>query len=178
MALTSVVLDPSAVADSGRVELNLNSGAIRVGEDGIDWGDAAIEQYLAEQERGQLPVDFRIPNRQITIPLILGADGASGYYDAKKQLQSKVALIQSEGGWLSRTFPPTGSPGGDDLYADIVGATLKLPDKYGNLGINEALLTLEAIPDFYGDEITLADHSETTNPEIIFTETSDRKSVV
>lgn len=160
---TEIVLDPVEVADN-RVELHLNYGAIRVGPEGPDFGDAQIEQYLAEAARGQVPVDYRIPNRTITIPLLLGASGSAGFTSARRQLQAKVARIQDEGGWLKR---------GSGMYADIVNATLEFPDKHGHLGVEaNVLLTLEAIPDFYGDEIELALHPATTGDgHLVFTET-------
>lgn len=142
--VTPLVLDPVEVADD-RVELQLNTGSIRVAEGGPDWGDGAIEQYLAEAERGQLPVAYRVPNRTITIPLILGADGPAGFATARSYLTSKVARIQDQGGWLKR--------GDTGLYADLTGASLRLPDRYGHQGAEiDVILTLEALPDFYGDE--------------------------
>lgn len=157
---TEIVLDPSEVA-TGRVELALNVDAIRIMPPGPDWGEALIEQYLAEQSRGQVPVDYRVPNRQIMIPLLLGADGPAGFAGAKAQLQAKVAMFQREGGWLRR---------GDGLYADITNAGLKLPDHYGHLGVEaDVILTLEALPDFYGDEIELSDNVETSAAELVFT---------
>lgn len=158
---TAIVLDPAEVA-SDRVELELNGGAIRVTPDGLDWGDAAIEQYMAEQARGQLPVDFRVPNRQIVIPLLLGATAAADLPTCKQQLQAKVALIQREGGWLKR---------GNGLYADITGATLKMPDRYGFVGVEtDVVLTLEALPDFYGDEAFFTAAAGTAgDAELVFT---------
>ena len=154
---TAVVLDPAEVA-TGRTELQLNIGAINIGPDGPDWGDAAIEAYMAEAAIGQIPVDFRLPNRIITIPLLLGADGPENFATARSQLMAKVGLFQREGGWIKRA---TGR------YADVVNASLKLPDKDGHLGVEaDVLLTLEALPEFYGDEETLDDIVETTNPEI------------
>jgi hypothetical protein len=145
---TEIVLDPSEVAQD-RVELAINTGPIRVAAEGIDWGDAQIEAYLAEGALGQVPVDFRVPNRTITIPLILGANGSSGFAVARAQLNRKVARFQQEGGWLRR---------GTGRYADLVNATLRLPDRYGHLGVEwDVVLTLEALPDFYGDEIELDD---------------------
>lgn len=126
-----------------RVPLSLNQDAIRVGDEGIDWGDALIEQFLADSAQGSTAVDFRLPNRQITIPLEIGATaGGEGYDDALVELQQKVALIQREGGFIQR---------GTGLYADIVNATLKLPDLHSHQSYSQALLTLEAIPDFYED---------------------------
>lgn len=163
---TQLVLDPSEVA-AARTEFPLNTGAMRVGEGGPDWGDAQISAYMAEAARGELPVDFRIPNRQIKIFLVVGANGPADFDTQRRYLQAKVGLIQREGGWLKRQ-----DPGGDPVYLDVVNATLNLPDVYGHLGVEaNVVLTLEAIPDFYGDEVALTDHSETAMPELVFTET-------
>lgn len=336
--LTALVLDPDEVS-VGRAELAINEGSIRVGQDGPDWGDAAIQAYMAEAARGERPVDYRLPNRQIKVPLLLGADGPDGFEAARRSLQAKVGRIQQEGGWLRRdsttgrtnpianpsfetgldgwqsdtgiftnatdwaytgsrsayfrgqasgqnvrvtnaaavavapgetwtaqfranvasggvnrpviywwadddtfisttngtpdsgldgerqltvtgTAPATAAkatpgiawvsgnaqlrfdavmfelgstasgyfdgdtPGcqwesaphaspsieGVRLYADLVNATLSLPDRYGHLGVEaDVVLTLDALPDFYGDEVQLEDHSETSLPELTFT---------
>lgn len=158
---TPLVLDPPEVADS-RVALDLNAGGIRVGKEGPDWGDAAIAAAMSEQALGEVPVDFRVPNRQITIPLSLGATGFAGYAAARSQLQSKTALIQREGGWLKRD---TG------LYADIVNASLTIPDRHDHLGLeDDVVLKLEAIPDFYGNEEARAVQTELALPYLLFTE--------
>lgn len=159
MSVTDVVLDPPEVAVN-RTALSLNTGAINVTQDGIDWGDAEIEAYMADAKLGQIPIDFRVPNRVVRIPLLLGADGAAGFQLARSQLKAKVALFQREGGWISRA---------SGLYADVVNAKLTMPDRRGHQGLEaDVVLTLEAIPDFYGDEITLGDHVETTTPELVF----------
>lgn len=157
---TEVVLDPVEVA-TNRTELHLNAGPIRVADDGIDWGDAALEQFMAELDYGQVSIDHRVPNRSISIPLVVGADGSTGFATALRDLQAKVALIQREGGWLRR---------GTGLYADVVAATLKLPDHRGWLGVEQATLVLEALPDFYGDEVSRTLHSEGTWPWLSFVE--------
>jgi len=167
VALEQVILDDASIA-VGRTALNLNSGSIKVAEGGIDWGDAAIEPYLADMSRGSAPVDFRVPNRQVSIPLILGANGQSGYSTARRNVQAKAALHQREGGWLKRVMK-----NGEVCYLDVVNATLRLSgdSSASQLDIDgNALLTLDTLPDFYGDEITLSDHTETTSPELIFTE--------
>ena len=167
MALEQVILDDASIA-VGRTALNLNSGSIKVAEGGIDWDDAAIEPYLADMSRGSAPVDFRVPNRQVSIPLILGANGQSGYSTARRNVQAKAALHQREGGWLKRVMK-----NGEVCYLDVVNATLRLSgdSSASQLDIDgNALLTLDTLPDFYGDEITLSDHTETTSPELIFTE--------
>jgi hypothetical protein len=143
---TAIVLDPDEVAVD-RVALALNVGPIRVAPPGPDWGDAAISAYMADQLVGSTAVDYRIPNRQVRIPLVLGADGPSEFDTQRLYLQGKVALIQREGGWLKR---------GGGLYADVVNATLAMPDQYGYLGVEaDVVLTLECLPDFYGDEVEL-----------------------
>lgn len=147
-----LILDPSEVATS-RSELDLNSGVIRVDRDGIDWGDAAIEAYMAQLAVGQVPVDYRLPNRTITIPLFLGADdsGQAAFDAARALLNRKVGLFQREGGWLKRESNV------GPLYADIVNATLTEPDRYGEAaGVeSDVKLVLECLPDFYGNEVDL-----------------------
>jgi hypothetical protein len=153
-----LVLDPpEAPTISGRTMLNLNSGPIRVDQAGIEWGDAIVTQFMAEQGRiGQAPVDYVIPNRTITIPLAVFTDEVSGvtYDQAKRQLQTKVARLQEEGGVLRRT---TDTGAYSPIYADIVDAVLSFPDIWGETGQIEVnvRLTLTALPDFYGSEIVL-----------------------
>lgn len=141
----TVVLDPVEVADA-RVELDITDF---IGPAGPDWGDAAIEAAMAEAQRGQIPIAFRIPNRQITIPLLLLDWDDTNFDDLRSAVQAKVARFQDEGGWLKRSIA------GDPVYVDIVGATLKLGGGTSQATTSidpDAVLTLEAIPDFYGDE--------------------------
>lgn len=147
--MSEVVIDPVEVA-TGRTELVLHQNIdnpIRIGPDGPDWGEAAIQAYMSEQRVGEVPVDYRIPNRQVRIPLLLGASGAAGFAAARTQLQQKVGLLWSEGGWLAR----------DTLYADVVNASLVLPDVLGLYSVEaDVILTLECLPDFYGVEVEIA----------------------
>ena len=154
-AAFNVVLDPGEIAVA-RTQLFLNDGPIMIDQAGIDWGDAAITAYMADQRWGSLAVDFRVPNRIVTIPLFLGAENgltASAQQEmfqaAKKTLKQKVALLQREGGSLKR--------GDTGWYADIESATLTFPDVWGETGSIETgvKLVLECLPDFYGDEIAL-----------------------
>lgn len=157
-ASVDLALDPSEVAVD-RTELAINVSPIRVAEAGIDWGDAQIEAYMAEAHRGQVPVDFRVPNRTITIPIIYGPAEDAALTAARAALRAKVARIQQEGGWLKRS---------EGRYCDVVNATLREPDRHSYLGYEiDVVLTLEAIPDFYGDEIELDDIEETTAAEIV-----------
>lgn len=167
----TIILDPPEVA-SDRIELDITSDEICPTAEGIDWGNAEIEAYLAEMERGSAPVDYRIPNRTVTIPLIVRATSTYTLDQARVRLQQKVSLIQREGGWLKRV-----TSGGATVYLDLVNASLKLSGNWlqAHRDIDhEASLTLEAIPEFYEDEIALTNHSETTNPELIFTEAGIR----
>jgi hypothetical protein len=158
MGVYAVELDPVS-AISGRTPLNLNSGAIAVGGpssgSGIDWGDAAVAQLMAESQWGSAPVSFRVPNRIISIPLILGAKAGgteAEEEEARRDLNEKTALLQRQGGVVLRQ-----REGAGPLYADIVNATLTLPDVWGETGAVEpnVVLKLETLPDWYGEEVTL-----------------------
>jgi len=150
-----LVLDPAELATGGRSELDLHSGAIQVREGGIDWGQAEVEAFMAQHELGESPVDYRLPNRVITVPLVLGAEG--DFDAARIDLQAKVSRINEEGGWLKRELIG-GSYGeaGARLYCDLVKATLKYGDSTlaASNGVDpDAELVLEALPDFYGDPV-------------------------
>lgn len=149
------ILDPAA-AIAGRTELNLNLDPIAIpAPSDINWGESQINAFLAQQLYGEAPSDFRIPNRIVEIPLVLGskANGTEAEEEeARAKLQQKVGLFQRQGGVLLRQ-----RANGEPLYADIVNASLTLPDVYGESGGIEpgVILKLECLPDFYGDEITL-----------------------
>ena len=167
-----ITLDPPEVA-SGRTELDLTAGPIQVAYEGIDWGDAAVEAYLADQKYGSAAIDYRMPNREIGIPLILTEDYDLSFAAARAMLQQKVGMIQAEGqGWLKRV-----TANGGVVYADLVGAVLHLPGSWEQAHkrrSTDAQLILTARPYFYGDEIALGDHVETTAAELVFVE-SDLK---
>ena len=166
----TIILDPSEVATSTRSELNINSGAIEVRQEGIDWGTAAIEAAMAQQTPGESVVDYRVPNREITIPLVMRTSGTVTFNSARDQLGTKVAQIQAAGGWLKRVTAQGGT-----YFADIVSASVLIPGGWLQRARDvetEAVLTLTARPDFYGAEETLSDHTETSAAEITFTETT------
>ena len=150
----TIVLDPTEVA-TARTQFDLTPF---IDAAGPDWGDAAITQYLAEANRGQIPVDYRVPNRTITIPLNVMARGTVTFDQARSQIQAKAGLMQREGGWLKRV-----TSGGTAVFADITNATLKYgggwSQAYKSYDV-DASLVLEAIPDFYGAEIDLGDNVE------------------
>jgi hypothetical protein len=143
----TLILDPPEVAIN-RTAFDITA---YVSEDGPDFGDAAIEQYLADVQLGQLPVDYRVPNRTITIPLLLTKGVGSLTFDQiRARVQQKTGLFQREGGWIKRqtSIGP--------LFADVVGATLKLGGSSAQALWSvdaDAVLTLTALPDWYGNEV-------------------------
>lgn len=159
----TIVLDPTAILAS-RTQLDITAF---VAADGVDWGDGAIQEYLADQSVGSTVVDYRIPNRTIRLPLRLRAVSGTTFATIRTNLQAKVALLQREGGALMRQVGATA------LYADVVNATLHLGGSLLQAIRSfdvDAWLELECVPDWYGDEVTLSDHVETTLPHLIFTE--------
>lgn len=157
-----VTLDPTAIVPA-RTELDLNSGGIQVSNAGIDWGETAIKDFLAEQQYGERTVSYRVPNRQVSIPLGLGmGPGALEEQEiSRRKLEQKVGLLQRHGGVLLRQRVP----GGEPLYADIVNASLTVPDILGETGGVEpnTVLKLECLPDFYGESVELDAVSGTGN---------------
>jgi hypothetical protein len=142
----TLILDPNEVA-TGRVSFDITS---YVGEAGPDWGDAAIEQFLADVQLGQIPVDFRLPNRTITIPLLLRTDPLVSFETLRKRVQQKAGLFQREGGWVKRQTAL------GPLFAEVTGAQLKLGGSTAQAlwGIDaDAVLTLTTLPDWYGNEV-------------------------
>lgn len=163
----TITLDPSEVAASGRVALDISGW---VAFEGVDWGDSALTLYKAAQIWGESVVDSWAPNRIISIPIVIKSADASSFQTARAQLQAWVSRVQTDReGWIKRQLSD-----GTYYFADVVDATLHMPANWMQAHRNaqtEATLTLSCLPDFYGDEITLSDHVETTNPELIAVET-------
>lgn len=149
-------LDPVAVSDATREALDITAW---VKTDGADWGDSQISAYMSDGAVGSAVVDFRVPNRTIALPLALRTIGSTTFTDIRSRIQQKAALFQRDGGWLLRQIGAA-SP----YYADVVSATLHLGgdwlQAFRDVDIN-AVLTLECLPEFYGDEITLDSVSST-----------------
>lgn len=160
----TIVLDPTAI-DSSRTQVDITKF---ISPEGPDWGDAEIQAYMTDQAVGSIAVDSRVPNRVITIPLVLKTRGGIAYSTIRSNLQHKVALFQTtKRGSIMRKIGTTA------LYADIVNAKLHLGGStlqaVRDIDV-DGVLTIETLPDWYGSEVTLADHSETTLPDLIFTE--------
>ena len=144
-----LILDPTETTVD-RVEWDITQF---VAEAGPDWGDATIEQSMADTEHGSLPVDSRVPSRTVTIPLLI-IDALEGtpytFNEVRTRFQQKTATFQQDGGVISREHAVLGT-----VYADVTGATLKLGGSSAQAlwGIDaDAVLTLTCLPDWYGDE--------------------------
>ena len=159
--METVVLDPLDVSLK-RAEFDITP---YVAQAGPDWGDAAIEQYLADVQMGQLPVDYRLPNRTITIPLLL-RDAALSFETLRKNFQQKTGLFQREGGWIKRQTAR------GPLYAEVMSAQLKLGGSTAQAlwGIDaDAVFTLTTLPDWYGEEVVDTQKSNAVNAtELIY----------
>ena len=119
---------------------------------GPDWGEATATQFLAQGTVGSFPVDYRLENRTVTIPLILQTQGAVTFDDVRTALQQKAALWQREGGIIKRETS-IGS-----VYATAVSATLKLGGSYFQASRSidvDAVLTIDYIPEWVGAEVEL-----------------------
>ena len=158
----TLILDPVEVA-IGRTAFDITK---YVAQAGPDWGEAAIEQYLADVQQGQLPVDYRLPNRTITIPLLL-RDSDLTFNQLRKNFQQKTGLFQREGGWVKRqtSLGP--------LFAEVVGAQLKMGGSTAQAlwGIDaDAVLTLTTLPDWFGNEVVGLTYTNPANSaELIYT---------
>lgn len=143
-----LVLDPKE-STGERYEIDITPF---VGPTGPDFGDAAIEAFLASTQQGDIPIDYRLPSRTITVPLLLRQESGVSFEQIRSRLQQKVAIFQREGGWIKRKTP-IGS-----VYADVTNASLKLGGSTAQAlwGIDaDAVLTLTCLPDWYADEITV-----------------------
>lgn len=149
-----IVLDPEEITGGSRVEVQISGdgdGPIEVRQEGVDFGDAEIQAYMADLGGvGSVPVDYDIPNRVISMKVKIQTSGDVTFAQARSMLQAKVAQIQAEGGWISRELPGVGT-----VYADLVNAKLSLPGDWMQAHRDiqlEATLSFEAIPDFYEAE--------------------------
>src|SRR5262245_39138910 len=105
-----IILDP-AEAISGRTELDISPW---LGDEGIDWGDDAVEMSMAELTRGAIPIDFTIPNREVNGSFrFYQTLGGTTIYQARGNIEHKIALWQKEGGVLKRIMN-----NGSIVYAD------------------------------------------------------------
>ena len=149
----SLVLEPAEVSLPGRVELPLTSGGLSVAEQGLDLGTQEVTPYEAEGSVGKSVIDHRLENRLIHVPLIIRATEETSFDDWRERLQAAVSVINNGGGgWLRRTFAS-----GRKVYVDIETAKAHFSSnrdtEVGDFD-HEAILELNALPDFYGAEVT------------------------
>jgi hypothetical protein len=162
----TIVLDPPEVADSDRVALDITPW---VKQDGVNWGDAAMEAFVAPLEVGEVVIDYRLPNREITIPLVPKAVGGTSFAAIRGLVQAKAARWQEEGGWIKRE-PTTGGT----VFCDVTqnGLTLGGGWEQAHQGVDpNAELRISALPEFYENKVSGTAHTS-TNGEAIWTETA------
>lgn len=161
-----IILDPTEIAGSTRTQIDITDW---IDQEGVDWGEAAIDAFMADRARGAIPVDYTVPNREITSGLKLVTKGGTTAITARSNIQAKIALFQKEGGWIKRV-----TNSGGTVYADVVDAAFTATSVSGwesrqDVDI-DASFRLTCVPDFYEDERTLSDHTETSLPELVFNE--------
>lgn len=156
MAVGTLILDPAEVAIADRKEVDLEKEGLKIRKDpGPDYGDAAIKAFIAERDFGAAMIDYTLPPRKITIPLVVQGSAAGGNFDnLRVMLQAKCSRINEEGGWLKRKMPS-----GKIVYADLFEATLHLSSNWFTEHREvdlEAMLEFQAMPDLYGAPVVLA----------------------
>lgn len=158
-----VVLDPTEMSTNSQFDITALIGAA-----GPDWGDASIQQYLAEAGvEGQVPVDFTIPNRTINVPLTLQERNGLPFHTARIMLQQKAARYMEEGGWIKRHTQY------GDVFAEVINAQLKLGGSTAQAMYDvdpDATLTLTTLPPWLGAEIDLGTQTGTGDLSMVISE--------
>lgn len=155
------ILDPSEKT-TGRTELDITPW-IKV--DGVDKGEAAMEPYKAKAKLGESVLDYDMPNRLISLPLVIRDMGGTSFAQVRSNIQAKAALCMREG-MVGKCITAQGGT----VYFDIVANGLTLGGDWlqANRDVDvNAELRLEAIPDFYEPEELIAEAEEKTATELI-----------
>jgi hypothetical protein len=92
-------LDPIEFSP-GRVEVGLDELGLRIMS--ADWGESDVELFLIRQAHGEVPADAHPPNRTMVIKLKAEEDHSMPLSEVVQRLESKIALIQEEEGWVKR----------------------------------------------------------------------------
>lgn len=127
--MESCVLDPVEFIPE-RVELDLDSLGLAVRQEGVDWGEAAIQAQMVRQAEGESSSDGHRGAVQIRIPIRVKAEGAVSLAEAAHKLQQKVGTWQEQGGWARRDFAEEGGFAGSIGY-QIVRHTAALSGLQG-----------------------------------------------
>lgn len=161
MAQERIIFNPAEM-NTGRTEFEITPW-VRV--EGINWGDAEMQAYKAEAEIGEDVLDFRLPNRPITMPLVIKDAGGTTFATARSYIQATAASTMREG-MIGKRILSTGGT----VYFDVVADGLTLSGGFMPAQRNadpDAELRLEAIPDFYEPEELIAEAEEKTAAELI-----------
>ena len=164
----TIVLDAAGIA--GPHAARHHAGSPR---DGPNWGDAEIQAYIARPAVGSSPVDYRLPNRIINIPLMLRTFGATTFATIRQQPPSEGRTVPTRGRVdhaAGRRHPAVRR----HCQRDPASRRRRGCRHTASADI-DAVLTFECIPDWYGDETTLSDHVETTLPHLFFTESDGQR---
>lgn len=114
-------------------------------------------------------VQNRYKNRQITLVVRVQGSSLANLQQTLGYIELKCGKINREGGTLKRTAPSTST-----IVFDLNSATADIPtDKRALVRfICDVTITFNAKPFGRGAAVTASDHTETTLPHIIFTETA------
>jgi hypothetical protein len=106
MTTETLVLDPIEFAPE-RTELALDDLGLRVGQDGVDWGESAVAIQLSRQQTGSIVTDRHLDPVEMTIPLLALDDDPEPLATALHKLQQKTGIFQAserEPNWVRRDF--------------------------------------------------------------------------
>lgn len=156
-----LILGPSELEPSGVPELSLSGyvEGIEVFHQGLDLGDQEVKAFFSEGEFGSRPIDHIWPQRSMKVPLVVKPTDSLTFDQVRSRLQAMVAQINDGGARLKRILPS-----GAYAYADLVEAKLRLSASWSaeNRDFDrEALLELQAVPDWYGAEVVGTAHEFT-----------------
>lgn len=144
------ILDPAEVI-AGRTELDITA---IMSPDGMPWPATTNAPYYADGDVGQVVIDERWNNREMTVPLRIKDVGGTAFATWRSLLQAKVGEFQAgRGGVLKRIMSSGGT-----IYADIISARLTLGgDSLQAIRAFDVNASLDFVlsPESYGDWVTL-----------------------
>ena len=178
MAGETLTIDPTS-EDAANVALVLTSGSPAAGGFvliGQDYPPPDLDPLQASSvdTEGEITVQSRYKNRQITLTLRCYGTSASNLMTHLGHLQQKMGKLNREGGTLQRIAPST-----DTIVFDVVGAsaTVEQGKRASAVRAAEVVVRLECRPFGRGAAIQLSDKSETTLPYVSQVETGIKGDV-
>lgn len=165
----SLQFDPTS-EDAANVPFELVSDATgaRLVEQNYPAPVPVVTWASSADSEGERAVSYRWPNRKISLKVeIVGTEATvkTRLYD----LEQKVAKIAREGGTLKHTYPDTTFVVFDLVALEGYEPALNIEYFVGNAAMVQ--LEFQAKPFYRQAAVTLADHTETTLPVLVFTET-------